>query len=234
MPQPQPQPPQPKRVFSALSKTARELRSSWRLLLGAGEEMFPEFIITSIDERNKSVLGSLSRTEQGAEHWIDKDWRGALLRGTTIAFGRWDKHEGQWRFIFEEKEWGKLALVPGMIVHAVDGYWGERIALVYAKDIRWQKVLFVTAGVVDHVHCAICWATISADENSEYSKGGQNYTVCQECYRESAGPQNLKCVWLCVAELVASSGWIHKVPSKKSCGSAGITTIAIRPLAEGH
>jgi len=156
--------------------------------------MFPEFKIVSIDALNKSVIGSLNRTEQGSEHWIDENWIGSLLQGTTIAFGRWFKEDSLWRFAFDEKDWGKLSLSPRVVVYALDGYWGERVELVYDKGISWQKAHFVIADGVDHVHCDICWATISEDENREYYKGGQNYAVCKECYTESVGPKRLNFV----------------------------------------
>ena len=95
----------------------------------------------------------------------------------------------------------------------LNGYWGERAALVLTPDNRWAKTPFIPSkanavhipgsGTVmtdagkplsaqkdervwDHEHCAICWATISEHPNTQ-SYGYRNQDdiwVCQNCYQK--------------------------------------------------
>lgn len=144
--------------------------------------MFPKYKIVKIEDNGQSVVGNLNRTNQGKEKWIDKNYVGSLLKGHDIAFGRWFKEDDLWRFRFDENESEKLSLVIGELVYAVDGYWGERIELVYNKNLSWANSIFKAEGNWDHDHCLICWGSISEQENTNYFIGNKKHSVCAECY----------------------------------------------------
>ena len=145
--------------------------------------MFPKFTIIKVESNSKAVIGKLDRIFQGKEKWIDDNYIGALLNGSVIAFGRWFKEKSFWRFQFNADDSNKLSLNTGATVYAIDGYWGERIEIVYSTQIDWKKEIFKSKKNWDHEHCAICWAKISEFENTEYYLGGGSYPVCKKCYK---------------------------------------------------
>jgi len=81
----------------------------------------------------------------------------------------------------------------------LDGYWGERVQLVFDNSLRWARVDFKPRDAIahrrdgskelvkegwDHEHCDICWATISLHENTSYMKSSDNDKVCLECFEK--------------------------------------------------
>ena len=144
--------------------------------------MFPRYNILKFENDGQSVVGNLNRTNQGKEKWIDNNYVGSLLKRYDIAFGRWFKEDDLWRFRFDENESKKLSLAVGELVYAIDGYWGERIELVYDKNLSWIDSSFKAEENWDHDHCSICWAPISEHVNTNYFLSSGKNPVCAECY----------------------------------------------------
>jgi hypothetical protein len=82
------------------------------------KNIYPQFTIQKIEksEGKLFLIGKLDRTTQGNEKWIDDRCIGSLLKGQKIAFGRWFKKDGTWKFQFDEDEKDKLQLSVGEIV----------------------------------------------------------------------------------------------------------------------
>jgi len=143
--------------------------------------MFPKYKIVKFENYGQSVVGELNRTNQGKEKWIANNYVGSLLKEHNFAFGRWFKEDDLWRFRFDENESEKLSLATGELIYAIDGYWGERIELVYDKNLAWLSSIFNEEKSWDHDHCAICWATISEHQNSNYFLSSGKHPVCAVC-----------------------------------------------------
>lgn len=148
--------------------------------------MYPKFKIQKIKEEDGSIIvsGTLDRTSQGKEKWIDDGWVGSLMKESTVAFGRWfKKADDIWEFRFDEEEKNKLELKPNELIEVLDGYWGERAEITLDKSIQWKESEFKTEGNWDHEHCAICWEKIAEYENQTFYLGNNRHPVCVSCYK---------------------------------------------------
>ncbi|MCP3929739.1 MAG: hypothetical protein GY705_11630 [Bacteroidetes bacterium] len=155
---------------------------------------YPVFQIIEVSTKNDTTIlsGTLDRIKQGKENWIGDCFIGSLMKGKIIAFGRWFKKENDvWEFHFDKEEKGKLHLEANESIYAIDGYWGERAEITLDETIEWKKCLFFTEGNWDHEHCAICWSTISENENQEYFIGNNKHPICIECYRNHIQPRDI-------------------------------------------
>lgn len=145
--------------------------------------MYPKFTIREIqdDQGRIELLGQPSSTQCDEQKWIDDHCLGYLQHQEHLFYGRWHKAGDLWRFVFEEV-YEELGLQPGQELVAYDGYWGERVELVLNENIDWREVQFKARSQRDHDHCAICWATISEEENREYRLGDGRNAVCPNCF----------------------------------------------------
>jgi len=157
---------------------------------------YPVFTISKIKEEGGILyaIGLLDRTEQGKEKWINDGWVGSLKSGSKVAFGRWSKENELWKFKFDEEEKKKIEIIPGELVFAIDGYWGERVEITLDESIEWKKSEFYSEGQWDHEHCAICWASISEYENTNYYLGNERHPICTECYHNYVKIRNISFV----------------------------------------
>jgi hypothetical protein len=143
--------------------------------------MYPKFTIREIQDNQGRIelLGQLSSTQCDGQKWIDVKWLGFLQDREHLFYGRWHNAGNLWRFVFERVyEEADLQLGQELVVY--DGYWGERVELVLNKNIDWREALFKAKR--DHDHCAICWVTISQEENREYKLGDSRNAVCLNCF----------------------------------------------------
>jgi len=62
----------------------------------------------------------------------------------------------------------------------LDGYWGDRAALVLDSCLAWVPDEWTQAD--DHDHCAICWAHIYVTENRDHFASSTGKRVCAACY----------------------------------------------------
>jgi hypothetical protein len=155
--------------------------------------MLPEFSITAIEKIDGALFiwGQLDRTEQGKEKWIKDGVSDSLIKKGTIVSGRWYKEENIWQFRVDDSETDKISFFVGETVSVVDGYWGERVRLVFDTSMKWVKAEFKIKGRWDHDHCDICWQTISENENTTHYIGNDQHPICIDCYQNYVKPCDL-------------------------------------------
>ena len=122
---------------------------------------------------------------------IGEGWIGYLISDErTFSYGRFFGYDPTtFRAVFrpDAKEPGaELRLAT---YHYADGYWGERIELVFDKHSHWTRAKFETRGKRDHEHCSICWATLSETERPFGYVDQRNRWVCEECFLNSIEPR---------------------------------------------
>lgn len=146
------------------------------------ETPYPTFLVMEIarDDSRVALQGNVSVTRVGRETWVGDRHIGYLKRGAFLAPGRWHDGGNRWSFVLDRPEHvSELEGAPALEV--LDGYWGERAALVLDQSLVWHKDRWTDAA--DHDHCAICWASISTQENGEHFAAGCGDRVCAPCYR---------------------------------------------------
>lgn len=164
----------------------------------------PVFFVTEVQSDPPRLIGHLRRW-----HWVGERHIAYLYPGANRLI------EGRFHDV---RRWGKRAsFVPanpdsindiksGDAVPYLDGYWGERAAIVFDKSIHWQESAFhihdevhhymggrteVEPNGCDHEHCFICWATISERQNQTYMTSDQVSSVCLDCFHNYIEPNNI-------------------------------------------
>ncbi len=143
-------------------------------------EDFPVFSLVRIstDEDGQNLFGHLSSTTRDKHKWIDDNWAGFLIDSFQFIYGRWSKAEDGWFFWPEEPT---DLLVEGRDYVAIDGFWGERIELMFAP-FTWSSAIFALSDSNRHDHCFYCWATISDEQNTEHMKSNSGEVACVNCF----------------------------------------------------
>jgi hypothetical protein len=152
-------------------------------------EDFPVFSLVRIsaDEKGQKLLGQLSSTMHDKHKWIDDNWVGFLADGSRFVYGRWLKERDEWCFRPDALTDG---FAEGREYIAIDGYWGERIELMFLP-FTWNSAVFVSSGPNSHDHCFYCWATISEEENAEHMKSNTGEPACVDCFGRIVVPKSL-------------------------------------------
>jgi len=138
---------------------------------------FPVFTVTSAAPDNQTLIGGLDSTTYIGQRRVGDGHLGYLMHATSLIYGRWHKGK-EWAFEIKESCHEPLSLSGGQQFQVLDGYWGERVALVMDKHIEWHSAKYDPKD--DHAHCAICWADIL--KHMDYMRGSKN-AVCLECYQ---------------------------------------------------
>lgn len=151
-------------------------------------EDFPVFTIVRIstDEKGQKLSGHLSSTTHDGHKWIDDDWVGFLADSSRFISGRWRKADDGWCFR-PEKPTDDLA--EGRDYIAIDGYWGERIELMFAP-FTWNPMSFVSIEANSHDQCFFCWTTISDQENTSHMKSNSGEVACVDCFDRFIVPKS--------------------------------------------
>lgn len=145
--------------------------------------MFADFPVFSLirmssDEKGQMLSGQLSSTGRDNHKWIDDKWVGFLVDSNRFIYGRWFRRDDEWLFRPEEPTDG---FAEGRDYIAIDGYWGERIELMF-PPFTWNPIIFVTKERSSHDHCFYCWATISDEENTAHMKSNRGEVACMDCF----------------------------------------------------
>ena len=146
--------------------------------------MFPEFKIKAISKTDKGMelIGNISSNEFDGEKWIDDKWLGFLKENSSLFYGRWHKHNNNWKFVVSNEELLKTDFYEGQVFSAIDGYWGERIELIIDKNITWRETVYKFTADDNHEHCFFCWVIITEYENNKYMLANELIAVCLVCY----------------------------------------------------
>ncbi len=112
------------------------------------------------------------------------------------------------------------AMLPGITYRRLDGYWGERAALVLDRQRRWSQRVFesvdawafhrpggtlvgnvmgpdlpegakIIRGGWDHEHCEICWEKISPHTDPVAMFSEPDHWICRGCHEDYVVPQSL-------------------------------------------
>ena len=145
---------------------------------------FPRFTITDIDcdaSSNTVLRGSVSTEKYQGHDWIGDRWLGFIApTDSTLLYGQWMKDDDNWSFnLFERLD--DQFIEKGNSYPFIDGYWGERIELLF-DDVILTRDTFRNNEPAAHDHCFFCWATISKHENPLHWRTDNNHAVCDACY----------------------------------------------------
>ena len=179
--------------------------------------MLPRFEMTEDRPADAvAVLGVVSSTRHGHETWVGDGWVGYLTDGASLIPGRWSGRAERWSFAPDSSE--HLDAIRGRREWSVlDGYWGERAALVLDRHRQWLRARFEPRDAVqfegnggvrlpeaaageegaaitggwDHEHCAICWQTLGPSGQPDGWLNRPRTWVCDRCYVEFVSTRSL-------------------------------------------
>jgi hypothetical protein len=170
--------------------------------------MFPVFHVQQGGGvKSNAVFGTVTKTTHGRENWVGDGWIGFLKHETKLISGRWQRHADQW--IFEPDNPGSVTVILASTQWEIlDGYWGERAAVVLDETRQWHKKPFTPTNAVryktstdgersteiikngwDHEHCGICWETIGPRDQGYLS--GETW-ICERCYSDFVQRRSLE------------------------------------------
>lgn len=152
--------------------------------------LFPRFSVAAVSPSppRARLIGSVSSVRFGRETWVGDRYLGYLKHGSFLAPGRWHLGKDHWEFALDQPQHlNDLEGIPELEV--LDGYWGERVALVLDARAKWTTDQW--SEKVGHEHCTICWATISESENRDHFVATSGERVCAPCYREYVSSRSL-------------------------------------------
>lgn len=143
---------------------------------------FPKFRIaeTVATDTVVKLIGTITATQWCGQRWIGERYYGYLKHGDFLAEGRWAALNDRWEFTLARPT-DVEGLDGASEVDVLDGYWGERAALVLDSGATWGAETWPADE--DHDHCAICWAKIWERENREHYSASDGVRVCPACYR---------------------------------------------------
>jgi hypothetical protein len=114
-----------------------------------GLQRLPKFTITQIESADsKMVSGIFDSVIRLGEGWISYliGQEGSCIEGRFYRFDVNTKTA-----IFQPKEMKHIRLLgPGKIFSYLDGYWGERVALVLDTSRLWKRKLFKSQDAVEY------------------------------------------------------------------------------------
>ena len=153
--------------------------------------MFPKFSINKVFkiEEKVELVGTVSSDSFKNEKWIEDKWLGFLRKNNLFIYGRWHKQDENWKFVIKPEDTLGINFFEGEELDAIDGYWGERVELIFDENICWKEANYKAQN--DHNHCFFCWATISEVENKKYMLANERIGVCMSCYENYVIPKNL-------------------------------------------
>jgi len=167
-------------------------------------EDLPILTVSEVKPDSPQIKGEVSRW-----HWVGEGHIAYLYLNEDRFI------EGKFRSVDESSKRVSFAIKnpdyipevkPGESIPYFDGYWGERAIIVLDHSLEWNETSFkvrdavfhykdgttkVEPDVWDHEHCAICWATISENDNQRYMKSSQDDYVCLNCFRNYVEPKNI-------------------------------------------
>jgi len=127
----------------------------------------------------------------GEDVVVKRGWWGYLITHDFVLI------EGKWKSADQSTRMASFAPIdaassqsikPGELYRFIDGYWGERVALVLDRSQTWTRNEYKAKNAGDHEHCAICWKAISQDvERFGYVSSGNKW-ICDRCYEEYVRP----------------------------------------------
>ncbi len=116
------------------------------------------------------------------------------------------------------------AMLSGMTYPRLDGYWGERAALILDRQRHWSQRMFepvdavafkgtggtlvkatnqnlpeggtVIKGGWDHEHCDICWETISPQTDPVAMFSEPDHWICRKCHESFVVPRSLDFIYM--------------------------------------
>jgi len=164
----------------------------------------PVLVVSDVQRHSPQLKGEVSRW-----HWVGEGHIAYLyLGGDRFVEGKFrNVNESTKSVSFAFKHPDSVSEIkPGEPIPYLDGYWGERALIVFDKKLDWHETTFqvrdavhhrmdgtskVDPGGWDHEHCAICWATISENENRNFVKSTQGHFVCLDCFRNHVEPRSI-------------------------------------------
>jgi len=162
---------------------------------------------TGVDGRLRLEIELISITKSIGEQY----WLYILLPDEKIIEGRLSDVDlkGMKCNFTSEIAGIDIEIKPG-IYEYLDGYWGERAAIVLDSRRIWNKVFFKPRDAIktmlqsgdqklvkdgwDHEHCCVCWATISRNEQSCYMVSDKKDCLCLSCYENYVAKKDLSFV----------------------------------------
>ncbi len=164
-----------------------------------------------------ALVGSLTSLTCGEQTWVGEGFFGYLLTPEGPLPGNWEPAGERWTFKpFESHDSGVIDI--GDALEVLDGYYGDRAALVLDAGREWERVTFqaydavrihapggvsgvrpiepedddsaeIVSGGWNHEHCAICWETIRPGGVGHHSLPDE--WVCERCFGEYVEPRSL-------------------------------------------
>jgi hypothetical protein len=132
-----------------------------------------------------------------------------VIAGSCIGY---DLTDGSAVFVLNDKQDAGY-LVVGDDYRFLDNYWGERVALVLDRSLKWSRREFTPQDAVkqgneyskasssstgeiikdgwEHEHCSICWEEIAQHAENFGYVNQRNDWVCEKCYSEYVGPNTI-------------------------------------------
>ncbi len=138
----------------------------------------PKFGVSEVVLDPFRLLGTLSSTEYGPDTWVKPGWLGDLRHEALVLSGRWSRTGDAWVFTPTAEDAEHL-VGETREFQVLDGYWGERVWLTLDPSLSWRES--IASDIPDHEHCRICWATISASENTHHY-AADGLVICPKCY----------------------------------------------------